>query len=87
MRSKIAQYLNEIVSLTVLVLMSLALIVGQAGAAQADVQRAESLVEPVVILEPSKDWEPVAILEDRLRLVDGPDLEIDLTFRIRHTGE
>ncbi len=35
MRARLAQYSNEFVSLTVMALMSIALIAGQAGAAQA----------------------------------------------------
>ncbi len=35
MRARLAQYSNELVSLTIMALMSIALIAGQAGAAQA----------------------------------------------------
>ncbi len=35
MRARLAQYSNELVSLTIMALMSIALIAGQAGTAQA----------------------------------------------------
>ena len=43
MRARLAQHTNDVVSLTVLMLMSIALIAGQAGAAQHGV--AEPLLE------------------------------------------
>ncbi len=52
MRARIAQYANDIISLTILMLMSIALIAGQAGAAQ---QRA---AEPVL-----EDHEPVLVID------------------------
>ena len=42
MTSKAAQYLNEIVSLTILVLMVVALISGQAAASKADAAAADN---------------------------------------------
>jgi hypothetical protein len=87
MRSKFAQYLNEIVSLTVMGLMCLALVAGQAGASQATVQGQAEAAGETVVLDPVDRAEPPSFLEDRLRLVDGPELAIDITFRIRHTGE
>ena len=49
MRAQVAQYLNEIISLSILALMSLALIAGQAGAAP---QEGPELTEvPALVIE------------------------------------
>ena len=87
MRSTIAQYLNEIVSLTVLGLMCIALVAGQAGAAQMQTANSGETVPKIEIIETADRAEVLSFLENRFRLVEGPELEIDLTFRFRHTGE
>ena len=56
MRARIAQYTNDIVSLTVLALLSIALIAAQAGAAQNIASEpADSEVEHVLILDSHPD--------------------------------
>ena len=84
MRSSIAQYLNEIVSLTIMALMCIALIAGQAGATpqpadvdtieavRAEAPRAPSIVKP---------------LENRLLVLNWPKVEVDINLRFRQTGD
>lgn len=81
MRSSIAQYLNEIVSLTILALMCIAFVAGQAGATP--------MPPSVEALEaPKAAASPVARpLEDRLLVLSWPKLELDVDFGFRHPGE
>jgi len=52
MRARLAQYSNEIVSLAVMALMSIALIAGQAGATQAPAEEpAADVVEHVLVVD------------------------------------
>lgn len=52
MRARLAQYSNDIVSLSVLMLMSIALIAGQAGAAQyGDAEPVLEDHEPVLVID------------------------------------
>ena len=81
MRARFTQYLNEIVSLTIMGLMCVALVAGRAGAAPQVSEQAEAATSS--LHEPGAS----SFIEDRLRLVENPELEIDITFRIRHTGE
>ena len=84
MRSPIAQYLNEIVSLTIMALMLLAFVAGQAGASpQPD---STDLIERATIESPEPRQANFDI-EDRLWVIDRPKLRVDITFRFRHTGE
>ena len=71
MRSRVAQYLNEIVSLTVMALMCLALISAQAGAAH------RAALAPPVAAEP-------ALIRGA---VEVPALNVEVDFSFRHTGE
>lgn len=84
MQSSIAQYLNEIVSLTIMALMFIALVAGQAGAEPrptADESRPpeasqalEALPQAVAVDEPSM-------------VIDLPKMRVDISFRFRHPGE
>jgi hypothetical protein len=87
MRAQVAQYLNEIVSLSIMGLMCVALVAGQAGAAPQVPDQA--IVEPIEAeyFEGVEDWSRGSFLEERLRLIDKQELEIDITFRFRQTGE
>ena len=87
MRAKVAQYLNEIVSLTILGLMCLALVAGQAGAAQADRTEIATAPAEAAIIDTVDRIDGTSFLEDRLRLIDGPEFKVDITFSFRHTGE
>ncbi len=52
MRARLAQYSNELVSLTSMALMSIALIAGQAGAAQAAAdERTVDVTEYVLVVD------------------------------------
>ena len=82
MQALIRRYLNEIVSLTVMGLMCVALVAGQAGAAPGDIV---DEVEPVVI--EVSDERLQDFIEQHFRLVDQPEFEVGITFRFRHTGE
>ena len=84
MRARIAQYMNEIVSLTIMALMCIALIGGQADAYQQDgVARAPE--------NPTLDGGDAAAtglsFEDGWLVVDKPNLKVDIALRVRHTGE
>ena len=84
MRSPIAQYLNEIVSLTIMALMCLALVAGQVEAEPG--QTANDSREPgttqLVQIRPQG-----ASAGDRLVVIDLPKLSVGISFRFRHTGE
>jgi len=56
MRARLAQYSNEFVSLTVMALMSIALVAGQAGATQAPAD--ESTLDVVLVHQALRDGEP-----------------------------
>ena len=73
MRQCVAQYLNEIVSLTIMALMCVALISGQAGAAQRAAAE-ERLAGEVEFVE----FDGV---------INTPEWKIDVDFSVRHTGE
>ena len=73
MRGITAQYMNEIVSLTIMALMCVALISAQAGAGQRAVAE-ERLVHEMEVIEFDG-------------LVATPHWKIDLDFSFRHTGE
>ena len=54
MRSRVAQYMNEIVSITVMILMAVALIGGQMTAAAA-ADKAAKRAEYVIVVAPGND--------------------------------
>ncbi|MDJ0939791.1 MAG: hypothetical protein QNJ00_08495 [Woeseiaceae bacterium] len=72
MRGITAQYMNEIVSLTIMALMCVALISAQAGAGQRATE--DQLVHEMEVIEFDG-------------LVTTPHWKIDLDFSFRHTGE
>ena len=52
MRARLEQYSNDIVSLSILMLMSIALIAGQAGAAQnGEAEPVLEVHEPVLVID------------------------------------
>lgn len=52
MRARLAQYTNEFVSLAVMALMAIALVAGQAGAAQAPAEEpAAEVIEHVLVVD------------------------------------
>ena len=52
MRARLAQYTNEFVSLTVMALMSIAFVAGQAGAEQAPAEEpAAEVIEHVLVVD------------------------------------
>lgn len=84
MRSSIAQYMNEIVSLTIMALMCIALVAGQAGAEPrpaADEPRVPGAAQAIDIQPRSTDF------DDPVMVIDLPELRVDISFRFRHTGE
>jgi len=84
MRSRIAQYMNEIVSLTIMALMSVALIAGQAGASQQD----SAIQAPnVPAVDGNGSGGTGLLIEDGWLVIDEPGLKVDVTFRFRQTGE
>ena len=54
MKSRIAQYLNELVSITIMLLMAVALIAGQLGAG-AEADKAARGTDYIVVISPGKD--------------------------------
>ena len=84
MQSRIAQYMNEIVSLTIMALMCVALVAGQAGASQ------QESASPRLNMSTNDDSTPArsgSLFEEGWQLIDEPGLKVDVTFRFRHTGE
>ena len=84
MRSSIAQYLNEIVSLTIMALMCLALVAGQveAGPRETANESRRSDATRSVDIRPQG-----AAIGDRLLVIDLPKMIVGISFRFRHTGE
>jgi hypothetical protein len=84
MRSSIAQYLNEIVSLTIMALMCIAFVAGQ-----ADARPKPPSEEPVEARQTVASKAPSVVrpLEDRLLVLNWPKIELDLDLRFRHPGE
>ena len=84
MRSSIAQYLNEIVSLTIMALMCLALVAGQVEAEPRQTvndSRAPNATQSEQIRPQG------AVVGDSLVVIDLPKLSVGVSFRFRHTGE
>ena len=76
MRQRVAQYLNEIVSLTIMALMCVALVSAQAGAGQR-VEAEDRLASEIEFVE----------LVEIDGVIDTPEWKIDVDFSFRHTGE
>ncbi len=84
MRSSIAQYTNELVSLTIMALMFVAFIAGQAAATPTSVSDDTTDARQVTSEQAPAAARP---LQERLLVLGLPRVRLDFDFGFRHTGE